>query len=285
VQRHPLAAFILLAFGLSWPFLIADALGSRGLIPFRLPLSGPGILITLFMAYTPTIAAFIVTGMTGGAAGMRRLFRRILRWRAGIQWYLIVLLGIPLLYFAALQIDLLLGGAAKPLPPGGLPMAAAGAILMFIVNGLVNGEEFAWRGFALPRLQARYGALASSLVLGGIWIVFHLPLFFTRGGGAGGDMSQTPFLAFVLIILSGSVLVTWLFNSTRGSVLFAYLFHAASNTWPGVFASATPGGRIFWIHAALFSLAAAIVVLVYGPAYLTRSPAQDWSLAVEDELP
>ncbi len=283
VQRNPLAAFLVLAFGLSWPFLIADALGSRGIIPFRLPLSGPGILLSLFMAYAPTIAAFIVTGITTGREGMRRLFGRILRWRAGIQWYLIVLLGIPLLYFAALQVDILLGGSAKPLPSGGLPVAAIGAILMFIVNGLVNGEEFAWRGFALPRLQARYSALASSLILGGVWVLFHLPLFFTRGGGAGGNMSETPFLAFVLIMLSGSVLVTWLFNNTRGSVLFAYLFHAASNTWPGIFASTAPGGRIFWIHAAIFSLAAAIVVILYGPSYLSRSAAEDWRFVVEDE--
>lgn len=283
VQKNPLAAFVLLAFGLSWPFLIADALGSWGMIPFRLPLSGPGILITLFMAYSPTIAAFIVTGMTSGKDGIRRLFGRILRWRAGIQWYLIVLLGIPLLYLLALQIDILLGGSAKPLPPGGLPMAAIGALVMFLVNGLVNGEEFAWRGFALPRLQAKYSALASSLILGCVWVLFHLPLFFTKGGGAGGNMSETPFVAFVLIILSGSVLVTWLFNNTRGSVFFAYLFHAASNTWPGVFASATPGGTIFWIHAAIFSLAAVIVVIVYGPSCLSRTGVDEWQFVIEDD--
>jgi uncharacterized protein len=270
-QKNPLTAFILLAFGLSWPFLIADALGSWGMIPFRLPLSGPGILITLFMAYAPTTAAFIVTGRISGRAGMRKLFTRILRWRAGIQWYLLVLLGIPLLYFLALQIDILLGGSAKPLPPGGLPMAGIGALVMFFVNGLVNGEEFGWRGFALPRLQAKYNALASSLILGSVWVLFHLPLFFTRGGGAGGNMAQTPFIAFMLIILSGSVLATWLFNNTRGSVFFAYLFHAASNTWPGVFASATPGSTIFWIYAGIFSLAVVIVVVVYGPSHLSRT--------------
>ncbi len=88
---------------------------------------------------------------------------------------------------------------------------------MFLVNGLVNGEEIGWRGFALPRLQSRFPALTASLVLGGLWALFHLPLFFSRGGGAGGDMSSTPIAAFLLIVLAGSVLVTCVYNHTRGS--------------------------------------------------------------------
>lgn len=282
IQRYPLVSFFLLAFTLSWTFMIADALGSWGIIPFRLPLSGPGILITLLMGYCPTIAAFLITGLTAGKEGMRKLFGRLLRWRAGLPWYLFVLIGTPVLYYVALQLYLLFDGAAKPLPPGGLPMIAIGALAMMLVNGLVNGEEFGWRGFALPRLQAKYSALTSSLILGVIWVVFHLPLFFTKGGGAGGNMSQTPFLAFALFVLSGSVLVTWLFNNSRGSVLFAYLFHAACNTWPALFAAAAPDGLIFWAHAAVFTTAAAIIVLVYGPSRLSRLPVEEWQYVVEE---
>lgn len=282
VQKYPLASFVVLAFTLSWPFLIADALGSRGIIRFRLPLSGPGIFITLLMGYCPTVAAFFVTGLTKGREGIRKLFGRLLRWRAGIQWYSIVLFGVPLLYFVSLRLSLLMGGVAKPLPSGGVPMVAISILAMFLVNGLVNGEEFGWRGFALPRLQAKYSALTSSLILGCIWVLFHLPLFFTKGAGAGGNMSQTPFIAFVLIIVSGSVLVTWLFNNTRGSVLFAYLFHAASNTWPGIFASAIPGGTIFWVQALVGSLAAITVIMVYGPSRLSRRPAEEQQYAIEN---
>jgi membrane protease YdiL (CAAX protease family) len=130
-------------------------------------------------------------------------------------------------------------------------------------------------------LLAKYNALTSSLLLGCVWILFHLPLFFTKGG-AGGNMSETPFIAFALIILSGSVLVTWLFNNTRGSVLFAYLFHAASNTWPGIFASAAPDGTIFWTQAALLTAAAVIVVIVYGPARLSRIPEEEWRSVIDD---
>lgn len=270
IQKYPLVSFFVLAIGLTWPFLIADALGSWGMIPFRMPVSGPGILLSLLMAYCPTIAAVIVIGMTEGKAGIRKLLGKLLRWRVGLRWYLITILGVGLLYFAALQIHVWLGGTAKATPPGGLPMLALGVAVMFFVNGLVNGEEFGWRGFALPRLQAKFNALTSSLLLGGVWILFHIPLFFTKGGGVGGNMSNTPFLAFALNVLAGSVLVTWLFNNTGGSVLFAYLFHAASNTWPGLFASAVPDGPIFWVQAILLVIAAVIVVKFSGAENLSR---------------
>lgn len=281
VKKYPLAIFFLLALGLTWPFLIADALGSWGLIPFRLTLSGPGLLLSLLMAYCPTIAALIVTWLTGGKAGIRKLFGRILRWRVGFGWYLVAIFGIGFLFFIALQVLILLGGEGKDLPPGGLPAIAINVIVMFLLSGLANGEEFGWRGFALPRLQAKYSALTSSLMLGCIWVVFHLPLFFTRGGGAGGNMSNTPFPAFVLYILSGAILVTWIYNNTKGSMLFAYLMHAAFNTWSGVFASATSDGLIFWIQGAVLGVAAVIVIVLYGPSRLSRLPAEEYELVNE----
>ncbi len=271
VQKYPLASFFVLAIGLTWPFLIADVLGSWDMISFRMPASGPGILLSLLMAYCPTIAAVIVLAITEGRTGIRKLFGKFLIWRVGLRWYLITILGVALLYFAALRVDVWLGDTAKATPPGGLPMLVVAAVAMFLVNGLVNGEEFGWRGFALPRLQARYNALTSSLLLGAVWILFHLPLFFTKGGGVGGDMSHTPFLAFAINILAGSILVTWIFNNTNGSVLFAYLFHAASNTWPGIFASANSDGSIFWVQAILLAIAAVIVVITNGVENLSRT--------------
>src|SRR5690349_8812442 len=83
IIRHSLSVFFGLAFGISWLFLVADALGSRGLIPFRLTLSGPGLLLALLMSYGPTLAALIVTWATEGAVGLRRLLGRLVPWRAG----------------------------------------------------------------------------------------------------------------------------------------------------------------------------------------------------------
>ena len=282
VQIHPLTSFVILAFALTWPFMIADALGSWGLVSFRLPLSGPGVLLTVLMAYCPTIAALIVTGLTSGKAGIRNLLGRILRWKAAPHWYFVAIVGTGLLYYIALQLSILLGDSAKALPSNVWPVLITNIFLMFLVNGLVNGEEFGWRGFALPSLQKKYSALTSSLILGLIWFLFHLPLFFTRGGGAGGNMSNTPIMAFLLIILSGSVLVTWLFNNTRGSMLFAYLFHAASNTWPMVFASNSQDGLIFWTQAALLVTAAVLVIIIFGPDKLSRLVVTKQPYMIED---
>jgi hypothetical protein len=82
-NHHALFAYLLLAFGLTWPLMLAEVLGSRGVIPFRLTLSGSGLFLTLFVAYGPTIAALIVTGLTGGRAGIGRLLGRLLIWRVG----------------------------------------------------------------------------------------------------------------------------------------------------------------------------------------------------------
>lgn len=83
--RHRLLAFFVLTFGLTWPIMLADALGSYGLLPFRLTLAGLGIILVLLMGFCPTFAALIVTGATGGRAGIHALVRRLLLWRVGIQ--------------------------------------------------------------------------------------------------------------------------------------------------------------------------------------------------------
>jgi membrane protease YdiL (CAAX protease family) len=133
---------------------------------------------------------------------------------------------------------------------------------------MVNGEEIGWRGFALPRLQSRQSALASSLVLGAVWALFHLPIFFAHGDSVLGSQNSMNPLAFLIDVLAGAILMTWLFNNTHGSLLIAYLYHAAVNTWTSeVF-------RISSVDSALVMLVVAVsVVAIFGPVRLTRKPA------------
>src|SRR5215207_2637980 len=91
-------------------------------------------------------------------------------------------------------------------------------------------RKTSWRGFALPRLLDRHSALTASLILGSLWALFHLPLFFTRGD----SFASTPPLSFLVRMIGAAILFTWLFNNTGGSLLLAYLMHAASNFWPRV---------------------------------------------------
>lgn len=271
VLRFPLAAFFVLAFALTWPFMIADALGSYRVIPFRLSASGPGLVLALLMSYGPTFAALIVTFVISGWTGIRKLLSRLLIWRVGLRWYVVAILGPFLIFFAAIGVYLLLGGTMRPLPQLGILEFGASITILFLVQGLVNGEEIGWRGFALPRLQNRQIALLASLSLGLIWGLFHLPLFFTQGGGVGGNQASVPMLAFVAQILASSILATWIFNNTRGSLLLMYCFHASINTASQVFASASPDGQLFWIQGGLFCLAAVSVVVGYGAANLSRT--------------
>ena len=259
VQKYPLTTFFLLAFGLTWIFMITDALGSHNIIPFRLP-----IPLLIVMGYMPTLAAVIVTGLTKGRAGVRALFGKLLIARVGIKWYAFALFGYGAMSVAAIGLANLFGGSpASPVLSDEMSHASGcvamiiNVILLYIILGLINGEELAWRGFALPRLQGKYNALTSSIILGVIWGLFHLPLFFTVTGSSQADMSFVPFLVSTSIL---SVLFTWLFNNTRGSVLMAYLLHAATNTWTRVFAidhSVNPH-----VSQALTGITALIVVIV-----------------------
>ena len=183
--RYPVAVFFLLAIGLTWILMIVDALGSQGILPFRLPLP-----LMIVMGYMPTLATVMVVGKTQGRAGIRVLFRKLLIWRVGLRWYLFAIFGPAVIYMLAIVLyngieplahlpilsDRLLSGSALKLMLSLVPM--------FLVITLVNGEELAWRGYAMPQLQARYSALTSSLLMGMIWAVFHLPLFFTRTGSS-----------------------------------------------------------------------------------------------------
>jgi membrane protease YdiL (CAAX protease family) len=270
IQRYPLPAFFLLAFGLTWIFMITDALGSHGILPFRLP-----IPLLIVMGYMPTLAAVIVTWQIKGKEGVRALFKKLLIARVGLGWYIFAIFGLAVLAVITVMLYNLFGnGPALPIlsknaPPFSGPLQMILTIVaMYLVVGLVNGEELAWRGFALPHLQAKYNALTSSIVLGVIWTLFHLPLFFTATGSSQAEMS---FVSFLISTISMTVLYTWMYNNTRGSVLMAYLFHAAANTWTQVFSIDHTNHLVNWILTGLLVLAAAIVVLATGKENLSKT--------------
>jgi membrane protease YdiL (CAAX protease family) len=173
-----------------------------------------------------------------------------------------VALGLPfLLGLAAIGLHVLLGASYT--------YRAGGPLLLSLILGvLVLGEELGWRGYALPRLQARYGSLAASLILGALWAAWHLINATIPGMGAYWHS----FAAFALFVIPQTILFTWLANRTRGSVLLAWLFHAAINT-AGSQLFVGDQVRQWWLSGAVFGLAALIVLLATGLS-LTRRPAQ-----------
>jgi membrane protease YdiL (CAAX protease family) len=267
VQQHPLLAYMVLAFGIAWLIMVPMALGSWGLIPFSA--STP---LLLFMGYGPTIAAVAVTAAIDGGAGVRRLLGRLLIWRVGPQWYAAALLLVGVVLMAAFGVYMLTGGSPA-LPTLSFGLLVDFAVLL-VVAGLINGEEIGWRGFALPRLEARFSALVACLILGAIEGFFHLPIFFTNGPSEAGGQSGMPFHGFLLFSIALAVLFGWLYNNTRGSLLLAYLFHASVNTWSQIL-PLDKDGPLFWLPTFGICIAAVIVVVVFGAKRLSRKPASE----------
>lgn len=268
IERYKIPILFLLVLGLTWPFMIVDVLGSHGILPFRVP-----VILWLVMGYMPTLAAVIVIGLTQGKEGVRALFKKFLIARVGVKWYLFAIFGLAVTAI----VTVILGnqfGATTNNPLIKAEIAAAGPIaiilnatLMFIVRGLLNGEEFAWRGVALPRLQAKYNALASSLILSIPWILFHLPLFFTKGS----TQENMSILCYAIQLAATSILFTWIYNNTKGSVLLAYILHASMNTWTEFFAIDAGNAFQGWILTGVIVALAVVVLIFSGAQNLSRT--------------
>jgi uncharacterized protein len=194
------------------------------------------------------------------------------RWRVGWRWYAVVVLGPAGFSLAVAVAYALLGGswadAAPPVLGGETPLVLVPVFLavLFITDGL--GEELAWRGFALPRLLTRYNALVASLILGVLWGAWHLPLVWTEGA----PLYQQPVWLLLLDITAKSVLFTWVFLHTRGSVLLAALLHATTNLFVASPVVAEAGSvTLLLLAAAAKWVVVVIVVAVAGPG-LAKGP-------------
>ncbi len=262
IERHPLASFFALAYAVSW-LLWAPLVVSGDSSP-----SGPGFILLLLGSLVPSSVAILLVAVLHGRAGVRRLLHRLLVWRVGVGWWVAVAL-VSTLALGAVGLSVLLGG-----PSPDVTVAIPGAVALFVFflfPGSAGGEEIGWRGFALPQLQAARSALNASLVLGVVWGVWHLPLYLL-----GTDIRPLSLFApWVVLTVAASVIYTWIYNGTGGSLLMVVLFHAASNLPLVVFleplAKDDQVTQPFLIYVALMVLAAAVVVAVAGPATLSRN--------------
>ena len=247
VRRFPLVAFFVLAYALTW---------------WVYPLLRFNPLIGLFGLFGPALAAIVVTAATDGRAGVRALLGRTVRWRVPVPWYLIAI-GLPA------AIALLAASLAVWFGPAVLRVGQL-SVLDFVLVVLVVGEELGWRGYALPRLMERHSALVASLILGVLWGAWHLPTFFIPGT----PQFEHPIVAFGVMTTAYSILLSWVFLHTRGSVLIATLFHGAINVSQGFFlAGVDPADRYWWLALA-YGTAAVILTLVLGPRLSRRRMPQ-----------
>jgi membrane protease YdiL (CAAX protease family) len=259
VERNDLTLYFGLAYLLSWSVFVPIALSANGLIPVHIPLA-----FHYLGSFGPMAAALIVIGLTGGRGGIYRLLRRIIQWRVEIRYYAFAVLGPVSLFILAVILnrlftgawpDLSLLGEADYLPYLG-PLSVLG--LWLLTYGL--GEETGWRGYALPRLQQTRPATTATLILAVLWAFWHTPAFFYRDTYT--EMGILSFPMFLVSIIFAAMVFTWLYNSTRGSLLLVILFHAIFN-WLSV---SEAGGQFVAILMSVPMIGWALyVVRRYGP--------------------
>jgi membrane protease YdiL (CAAX protease family) len=259
MRSRPLVAFFVLTFAITWGLGGCFALFPAQFEALFGEISNTNPLFFVAV-YAPSVSALIVTAYTGGISGLRELLNRLLRWRVGLRWYLTVFLGVPLLLLGSAALSAWFSGKSLEFGPKDWRLALYALLIPLVTDPGPLGEELGWRGFALPRLLERWSALSASLILGLIWGLWHLPAFFF----SGLPQSQFSLPAFLVGTVALSVLMTWVFQNTRGSVLLAVLIHWLFN------ANDIPRGS-FPAVAVVLTVAALIVVLVTGPRHLSRS--------------
>ena len=270
IDRHRIAGFLLVTYAFTWSI---QAL----LVAMDMEASWTVSILVGFGAFGPPIGAAVVIWAAGG--DLRAWISQIFQWRVGAKWWAIAI-GLPLLILAVGSgLFVLFGG---PVDLGSLPFV--GIYLFVMAWGIVWGggqEELGWRGSLLPVLQEKYSALTSSLIIGVAWAGWHLPLFL-NANLEHGSWALSQQLIWVVTILAGSILWTWMYNSTGGSVLVVAVFHAGINAM-GVYHPAdldvlAPGGVPDpWLNllaevtgSVPLIAAAVLVVVVYGASRLSN---------------
>ena len=245
LKRHQILFFYLFALILSWyPCIIALAKGTT---------TGPNPLGVF-------VAAILISAMTEGRKGVAELFRRIVRCRVKIRWYAIVILLPVAIAFAAAGTGWLLG-APFPAPEIWQRWREIPERFLFIFLFIGLGEEPGWRGYMLEKLQERRSAVAATMILAPLWAIWHLPLM-------GNEFPLSLIPQFLIALLAATILTTWIYNRTRGSVLLPMIFHSAVNSIGAGFLfpmfSGTDLVRVWWIQSMLWIFVSLLVLKFTG---------------------
>ena len=256
LKRNEIAVFLFLAFALSW-------------WPWALNVMNPESISMI--PWGPMIAAFIVLGLTRGWAGMKSLLADMFRWRVGARWYLLAFLLPVGITFAAVYLNVAMGA---PAPPASV-FAVTELILLIpgvVFTTLFNGpftEEPGWRGFFLPRLQAKYSSLVASLIIEVIWWSWHLPLMISDPTG------QRPPLQFLALTMAFSILYTWIYNNAKASLFLIALVHGVTNTFAGFLFPSQFGEyylRMWWFYVAFWWVATIFILVRSNVQAKTHEP-------------
>ena len=290
IIRHPLITFFVIAFAGTWiaflPLVLAQ--NGLGLFSYTIPEIGPYPpsywFAMLGALLGPTLASFTVTAITTGKVGIQQLLRRYALWRVGLRWYLFVLVGVPLFQLVCASIFLGIAPLTALIQQWPLYFTTFLPNLLIIVLAVQIWEEGGWSGYAVPNLQKRFGALRTALILGPLWALWHLPVFFVPGQifdqKVGAITMIVQMVLMIIVAILTRILMTWVFNNTKGSILIAILLHAAldaSNSGSAFIKqllTASQLGGYGLASALVFPLVAAMLLLIFTKGRLSYKPDQ-----------
>lgn len=255
-QRHPLLSFVLLAYALSW-------------WPWPCYRLDPATFDAPIFPFGPFIAAIIMLLLIGGWPAAKGWLGTIVHWRVGLRWYALALILPPALILIATELNLMFG-ARLLVEVQDIAWLDLTPRFVFILLWIGLGEEPAWRGFALPRLLDKRSALAASLLLGAIHLVWHAPLY-----GVEYDLQSV--WPWGLSVFCFAIVVTWMWLHTGRSLLLPMLMHAANNTAAIAWGMFSPEDQrpLWWIWAGLWVAVTATIVIAAGrnlTGRVTRRP-------------
>jgi membrane protease YdiL (CAAX protease family) len=258
-DRRALLKFFFITFAITWPSFSAVAAFSAGAAPNFALLRGPILFLGIF---APSIVALSLTARAEGKEGVLALLRRLVKADVALRWYLFAV-G----YMAAVKLTVALLHrvflGAWPRFGGEAWYVMLAATIGSLIIGGQSGEEIGWRGFALPRLATRFGYGAGSIILGVIWALWHLPLFFVRDADTYGQS----FILYTLQVTAISVAIAWLYQRTNGSLLLTMLMHSAINNTKDIVPSHLDGAtNSFTLNASIVGWMT-VAVLWSGAGY------------------
>lgn len=250
-EQRNLLIFFLLTFFWSWIFWMPEVFWG----------------IRLYLApFGPTISAFILAFINEGFIGVKKLLKRGIDYKFKKIWLIPIFLLMPSIVGFSLLIAIILGEPPPSMPIFSQPWIVIPVFFQILFLGGPLAEEFGWRGYALDRLQKRFNALWSSVILGVIWGLWHLPLFFMKGQDI---YRNVPIIGFIIGTVFLSILITWIYNNTGKSILAALLFHTMGNLAHFIFPAMST--RLGGLFSVILNILVVIIVLIFwGPQTLVR---------------
>lgn len=258
LARYPLWSFFILTYALNLAVTVTQ------LYILKIPQTKP---IAILQVLTPTISAVILSAVMGGWKEVLHLLSGFTRWRVSWVWYLaaFMMTGFPLLIAI---VYVLLGNPIRGMNPDATIWSLLGLLGFTFLSGPLS-EEAGWRGFALPRLQQRFSALTSSLILGVLWAGWHIPFYLEPNYAANG----MPLPIFMVVVTALAILFTWIYNNSGGSLFLTMLAHFFFN-FSSVFLvqqfGLLPPMLLYIGGGGLMMLLIVWVIVYFGPKHLSR---------------